>query len=233
MNKRPRLAVVENDRDLCDNLVEFLAAYGFPVWGVHSGEALYERLAENPVDVVVLDVQLPGADGFQVAETLQSQAIGIVMLTARSVLADRLNGLSSGADIYLVKPVDLLELAANIDAVARRLVRQAVQAATNEAAWRLNQKGRHIVTPDGQSMSLTGKEFALLHYLAEAKGAVMNKARLATLIDGYHCDTGLNRLDVLLCRLRKKAEQTLDRKLPVKAVNGQGYALTVRCEFTQ
>lgn len=231
MNNRPRLAVVEDDRDLCDSLVEFLAAYGFPVWGVHSGEALYERLVENPADVVVLDVQLPGADGFQVAKTLQGQAIGIVMLTARGTLADRLNGLSSGADTYLVKPIDLVELAANIDAVARRLVRQVVQAATNEAAWRLEQEGWHIVSPDGQSLSLTGKEFALLRYLAEAKGAVMNKARLATLIDGYSCDTGLNRLDVLLCRLRKKAEQTLGCKLPVKAVNGQGYALTARCDL--
>lgn len=231
MNNRPRLAVVEDDRDLCDSLVEFLAAYGFPVWGVHSGEALYERLVENPADVVVLDVQLPGADGFQVAKTLQGQAIGIVMLTARGTLADRLNGLSSGADTYLVKPIDLVELAANIDAVARRLVRQVVQTATNEAAWRLEQENWHIVSPDGQSLSLTGKEFALLRYLAEAKGAVMNKARLATLIDGYSCDTGPNRLDVLLCRLRKKAEQTLGRKLPVKAVNGQGYALTVRCDL--
>lgn len=231
MNKHPRLAVVEDDRDLCDSLVEFLAAYGFPVWGVHSGEALYERLVENPADVVVLDVQLPDADGFQVAKTLQGQAIGIVMLTARGTLADRLNGLSSGADTYLVKPIDLVELAANIDAVARRLVRQVVQTATNEAAWRLEQENWHIVSPDGQSLSLTGKEFALLRYLAEAKGAVMNKARLASLIDGYACDTGPNRLDVLLCRLRKKAEQTLGRKLPVKAVNGQGYALTVRCDL--
>lgn len=231
MNSRPRLAVVEDDRDLCDSLVEFLTAYGFPVWGVHSGEALYERLAENPADVVVLDVQLPGVDGFQVAKALQNQAIGIVMLTARAALADRLNGLSSGADTYLVKPVDLLELAANIDAVARRLVRQTVRAAADETVWRLEREHWLMVAPDGQSMPLTGKEFALLRYLGEANGAVMGKARLASLIDGHECDTGLNRLDVLLCRLRKKAEQTLGRKLPVKAVNAQGYALTVPCEI--
>lgn len=122
LSAKPKVAVVEDDADLRDSTLDFLTALGYPVWGVGSGEALYQRLADDPVDVVVLDVELPGEDGFSIAGKLQGAAdLAIVMVTGRGALDDRLTGLSSGADTYLVKPVNLRELAANIDAVARRL----------------------------------------------------------------------------------------------------------------
>jgi two-component system, OmpR family, response regulator PhoP len=115
---KPRVAVVEDDDDLRDNMLYFLNAYGYPVWGAESGEALFRRLVADEVDVLVLDVGLPGEDGFAIARcAAQSRTMAVIILSGRDSQNDRQTGLNSGADLYLVKPVDLRELMASIDAV--------------------------------------------------------------------------------------------------------------------
>lgn len=224
---KPRVAVVEDDADLCANTVEFLAALGYPVWGAGSGEAFDRRRPSDPVEVVVLDVELPGEDGFAIAHRLQAAGdVAVVMVTARACLDDRVRGLASGADTYLTKPVDFRELAANIDAVARRLKRPA---ADTSAPWRLDGEHWRWIAPDGAALELTAKEYLLVRCLAEAGGQVVSKAALAARLDGHSTHASFNRLDVLLSRLRKKGEPALQRRLPIRAVTAIGYALTVRC----
>lgn len=115
---KPRVAVVEDDDDLRDNLLYFLNAYGYPVWGAESGEAFFQRLVANEVDVLVLDVGLPGEDGFAIAQrAAQLRTMAVIILSGRDSENDRQTGLDSGADLYLVKPVDLREIRARIDEV--------------------------------------------------------------------------------------------------------------------
>lgn len=224
----PRIAVVEDDVDLCASTVDFLATLGYAVWGVGSGTGFYRRMAVEPVDVVVLDVELPGEDGFSIAGELRRRAdVGVVMVTGRGELDDRLRGLSGGADAYMVKPANLRELAANIDAVARRLER--FRRAESNPAWRLQRETWQWIAPDGAGFTLTAKEFLFVLSLVEAGGNTVTKAQLAARLDGQATSPNFNRLDVLLARLRKKGRQFLGCDLPIKAVTAIGFAVTARC----
>lgn len=229
---KPRIAVVEDDADLRDNTVEFLAELGYPAWGADCGEAFFRRLAEAPVDVVVLDVELPGADGFSIAERLHAaKDIGIVIVTARSDVDDRIAGLACGADTYLVKPVDLRELAANLDALARRFARRA-PAAGAKISWQLDVESWQWSAPNGSRLKLTAKEYLLVRALAEAGGATVAKARLSARLDSQAVPSSFNHIDVLLSRLRKKGEQAFGQPIPIRAITAIGYAMTVRCTLS-
>lgn len=223
-----RVAIVEDDDDQRDSIVDFLSLLGYSVWGGGSGEALDRRIAGAPVDVVVLDVGLPGEDGFSIARRLRSlSAVGIVMLTARDGLEDCLAGLDSGADSYLVKPLYLRELAANIDAVARRI--KPSRPAEKETCWRLEQEGWHWVSPDGTRLKLTAKEYLFVRCLARAGGETVTRDTLAAELGGDASTFSNNRLDVLVSRLRKKGDEAFGRPVPVKAVTALGFALTAMC----
>ncbi|WP_130473035.1 response regulator transcription factor [Candidatus Magnetaquicoccus inordinatus] len=232
----PKVAIVEDDADLCCSMVEFLSAMNYPVFGVESGERLLSRLTSESVDVVVLDVQLPGYNGFQIAEELRRirPNLGIIMLTARSALSDRLHGLSSGADSYLLKPIDLRELAANIDAVARRLPlpEKVAEHGAESRNWRLERERCLLVAPDGSHLQLTGREFSLLRHLVEAGDTPIARTKLAGLLDGRESVVECNRLNVLLSRLRKKVQNSLHCELPVKSIHPLGYLMTVKCIIT-
>lgn len=126
---QPRVAVVEDDDDLRDNMLYFLKASGYPVWGAESGEALFRRLLVDEADVLLLDVGLPGEDGFAVARrAAQLRTMAVIILSGRDSEKDRLNGLDSGADVYLVKPVDLRELIASIDEAWRKLAQRTASS---------------------------------------------------------------------------------------------------------
>lgn len=122
---QPRVAVVEDDDDLRNNMLYFLNAYGYPAWGAESGEALFRRLLTDEVDVLVLDVGLPGEDGFAIARrAAQLCTMAVIILSGRDTGNDRLTGLNSGADLYLVKPVDLRAIMAGIDTVWQKLAQR-------------------------------------------------------------------------------------------------------------
>jgi two-component system response regulator PhoP len=223
-----QVALLEDDLDLSASTQEFLQAMGYGVWAEATVPAFWLRLQQQPVDVVVLDVGLPDADGRDVARQLaQSQRCGVVMVTGYGQLDERIEGLTSGADVYLVKPVDLRELAANIDAVARR---RLVAAQTHTGRWCLDTEGWRLTAPNGVSLTLTAKEFLLVSTLTKSAQSVVTKAQLSSLLDGNDSLLSFNRLDVLLSRLRKKCEQTTGAKLPVRAVTALGYMMTVVCE---
>lgn len=213
---KPSIAIVEDDSDQLHSIEEFLLDSGYSVWGAGSAEAFYKGFTVQPVDVVLLDLGLPGEDGLSVASLLKSRPeVGVIILSARDSLDDRLAGMRAGADRYLVKPVNLLELAANIDATASRLApRTAVDPAgsliaatipvAKAACWVLAMKDWVLSSPQGKCLQLTTHEFMFLQQLLRADGQPVPKRDLSTHLFGARAQNGAERLNLLLTRLRKR-----------------------------
>lgn len=244
MTIKPRIAIVEDDSDQLHSIEEFLLDSGYPVWGAGSAESFYRRFMVTPVDVVILDIGLPGEDGLAVAALLKDKPnVAVIILSARDSLSDRLSGLRAGADRYLVKPVNLLELAANIDAVGNRLALNAMAALGAELSrqvvdvprghWDLALQDWVLTSPQGKPLPLTAHEFALLHRLIKVQGQAVTKRDLTDQIFGPRAQNGSERLNLLLTRLRKKAAETLAEPLPIKTLHQIGYAFTAAARLLQ
>lgn len=232
-----RVVVVDDDYELREMiLVPGLADFGFEVCGVDSAEALYRHILGNDCDLVVLDVGLPSEDGFSVARHLRSalgMRVGIVMLTGRVGDANCIRGLDDGADIYLTKPVDLEVLAATLHSLLRRM--QAVQApasgdssqASAMSEWRLESEGWCLRSPQGKRVALTQAERSVMGALfSQSNKPVARDALIAALTD----DAGAfdpHRLEMLVHRLRRKVEKRVGEELPIQAVRGTGYVMSV------
>lgn len=230
-----RIAVVEDDIDLLDTMLEYLQAQGYSAWGVCNAEDFYRRFSADVVDVVVLDIGLPGEDGISVAHHLRELPnLTFIIVSARDALDDRLVGLKAGADRYLVKPVNLAELVANIEAVGRRpaytvssSAMERIQEETpKDGIWHLAKQDWRLTGPDGKALDLTAREFLLLKCLFEANGETVSKRVIADKIIGPRILNSDERLDVMLARLRKKCMDTLGQPLPIKTVHQVGYAFT-------
>ena len=230
-----RVAVVEDDADLLDTMLEYLKAQGYPAWGVGSAEEFYRRFAIDAVEVVVLDIGLPGEDGISAARHLHELPnLTVIIVSARDAMDDRLAGLKAGADRYLVKPVNLAELVANIEAVGRRPAHPVSSFATariqeeepEDGVWHLAKQDWRLIGPDGKSINLTSRELLLLKCLFEANGETVSKRAIADKIIGSRIFNSDERLDVMLARLRKKCLTILGQPLPIKTVHHVGYAFT-------
>lgn len=220
----PRVAIVEDDPDMLDSMLEYLHDHGFAAWGVASAEAFYKRLLVETADVVVLDVGLPGEDGLSVCRYLRTHdaRIGIVFVTARGLRDERLTGLASGADAYLVKPVDFEELVLLLKRFGQRTARPERDSDT--PCWRLRRDGWLLLSPDGRTLKLTAREHRLLRMLVEAGGEVVAKRKLCDALFGPRVQLGEDRLEVMLSRLRKKGADACGRPLPIRTAHGEGYA---------
>ena len=224
------IGLLEDDADFREELALGLGGYGFRVaFACDNAAAFYRRLQEQPCDIVILDAHLPGEDGFSVATRLRALSpVGIVMLTGRSALEDRVRGLEGGADVYMTKPVDLLELSSVIRSLARRMrlakAPRPADAETRtpaESSWSLQDGGWILVAPDGASLHLSAQERTFLMALMDAAGSAVSRQALAELFlpespGGFE----LRRIDVLVSRLRAKA-QSAGLKLPVLSVRGR------------
>lgn len=228
-----RIAIAEDDDELRALMVSELAERGFEVAGFASAELLYRHLAVHRCDVVVLDVVLPGEDGYAVAAHLRHLAsVGILMLTARGGADAMARGLTSGADLYLVKPVDFDVLAAGIDSLRRRLragdtspeaPADAVPGARPAGPWSLIAGGWTLRAPRGQELSLSEAERAFLQpLLAQPGRTVARETLIAGMTDDPH-DFDPHRLEVLLHRLRLRVRNLTGLALPLRAVRGSGY----------
>lgn len=234
MVAKVRVAVVEDDPDLLETTVEYLAMAGFAVWGVKSAEALYKQLLTDKIDVLVLDLGLPGEDGISVTRTLSKcGGMPIVVVSARERLDDRLSVLEAGADRYLTKPVDFQELSANIEAAHRRAISRETEAASDRGPaqsrerWLLGRQTWSVTDPRGVGCELTAREFQFLRLLVEAGGLAVARGTLIEEVFGRNVPNGSERLDVLTTRLRKKCAAAGMAELPIRAVRLRGYATTV------
>lgn len=230
------IVVVEDEASLRADLVEYLAACGHGVVGCGDGIALDVALARQPADILILDVNLPGEDGFSIAKRLREHSdVGIIMLTARGVNVDRVVGLEIGADVYLVKPIELRELEAQVRTLARRLKVQpssgsgAVAAAAppqpvTATGWVYDQVAWALIAPGGATLKLTANERVFVNLLVERPGEPVSRSDIFRALGKREWDVGDRSVDSMVRRLRAKGEETLGHPLPIEAVHGTGYA---------
>ena len=218
-----RLLLIEDDAKLSRLLVRGLREEGFAVDATGDGDDGAWRAVENEYDAVILDVNLPGMDGFQVLEKMRAKGrrTPVLMLTARGALQDRLRGLNGGADDYLKKPFDFEELLARIHALLRRAApEQDVLLRTGDLT--LDPQKREVIR-GGRGVDLTAKEFAILEYLLRHKGRVVSRTTLSEHAWDENFDAMSNVVDVTVYRLREKIH-ALGTPL-VHTVRGAGYVL--------
>jgi len=235
----PRIVVVEDDPIQRLSLLDYLHLVGYPAWGADCSEVLYKGLMVNPVDIIILDIGLPGEDGLTIAQHLcELPNIAIIILSARATLDDRIIGLATGADRYLVKPIALAELVANIEAVTRNQSFLAapphnlvIEKLKPSSAWHLNSLNWTLTSPLGTLLQLTDREFQMLQILMTAQGQIVDRGNIADLIIGSRIVNSNERLDVLLTRLRKKASAIFEDPLPIKTAYQVGYAFTAPAEI--
>jgi two-component system response regulator PhoP len=221
-----RVHVVEDDTDLREELVLGLSRLGFAAKGFGSAEQFYRGLVGNPCHIALIDVGLPGEDGFSIAGHLRdTTSTGIVLLTARSRIEDRLRGLSD-ADLYITKPVDLVELAASLCSLARRL-QNTGQGRHAPGEWQLRDEDWTLCAPGGQGVRLTASERELMKTLIAGRDKVVARETLAAALGGDDYDYDPHRLEALVSRLRKKTTEA-DLALPLRAVRGIGYLFSPR-----
>lgn len=213
---------MEDDKKLAGLLRKGLETRGFTVDFCANGDDAYALATTRSYDALVLDIMVPGRDGLSILRNLRDQrlTVPVVLVTARSALNERLEGLNLGADDYLTKPFYVDELIARLHAVTRR-------AAGN--ALTVLQHGNisvNLVTRDvrraGQPVDLTAREFALLTYLLRSPGQTFTRAQICEHVWNYHFDPGTNLVDVYVQRLRRKLEADDDPSL-IETIRGVGY----------
>jgi DNA-binding response OmpR family regulator len=224
VSQHPRVLVVEDERTIAEAIAARLQAEGFAVTQVHDGLAALEQAAASTPDVVVLDVMLPGLDGYEVCRRLQAQTpVPVLMLTARDDETDLLVGLGIGADDYMTKPFSMRELVARIRVLLRRVERAQTIAdpAPNLTVngLRIDGAARRVWTAT-EEVHLTPTEFDLLTCLAARAGTVLSREALLAEVWGWADASGTRTVDSHVNSLRRKLGADL-----VRTVHGVGYAL--------
>lgn len=225
-----RLLIVEDDPRLAHLIARGLREEGYAVDHCADGEEAVARVMIDGYDAIILDVMLPGRDGFAVARTLREREVRtpILMLTARDAVADRIAGLDSGADDYLIKPFDFGELLARLRALLRRP--EAVQTMQIVVADLRVDLQTHAVTRGGESIQLTTKEFALLELFARHAHRMLSRAEIVAHVWDANHDPLTNAVEVYVNRLRGKIDRAPWTPL-LHTRRGVGYILTDRPAF--
>ena len=233
----PHVAVLDDEVDITQLLANYLQMQGFRVSQVHSGRALLALMARDPAALVLLDLGLPGEDGFAIARQLREHwRCGLVIVTGRGDAIDKVVGLEIGADDYVTKPFDLRELLARIKAVLRRIAPAEPAAATAAPAaaardqlrflgWTLDVAARRLSSPDGQDVALTTGEFDLLLAFARHAGRVLSRDFLLENTRGREAGPFDRTIDVQVGRLRRKLDDDAAEPKLLKSVRGAGYVL--------
>ncbi|WP_271897856.1 response regulator [Candidatus Phyllobacterium onerii] len=237
MESVPHIAVVDDHRDIRDLVGKYLTQQGYRISVAESGSALRRLLERNALDLIILDIMMPGEDGLSVCRHLRrSTELPIIFLTAMADDTDRIIGLELGADDYLIKPFNPRELLARIRAVLRRVnslppQREMPKAKTiSFERWSLDVGRRELLGGDGVGVPLSTAEFRLLKAFLEHPGMVLSRDQLMDLTVGRSADSFDRSIDNQVSRLRKKVE--VDPKNPsiIKTHWGGGYSLCAEVE---
>ena len=215
----PTVLLVEDEESIAGLLRSYLSAQGFRIVWVRSGEEALAELERHPIRVVLLDLGLPGMDGFDVCRQIRYRSkVPLVMVTARDEEIDRVAGLEIGADDYVSKPFSPRELSARLKAVLRRSEDRVERAVLSLEDVVLNRERREV-TVAGRPVALTAKEFDLLAFLLEQPGIVFSRELLLERVWGFDYPTSTRTVDMHVASLRRK----LDRPELVQTVRGVGY----------
>lgn len=225
----PTLVVVDDDLVTQARLSAYFTQEGYRVLLAGDGEVFWQALAANAVDLVLLDINLPGQDGLSLARDLRARnaSIGIILVTSRSDDIDKIVGLEVGADDYVTKPFNPRELLARVKSLLRRTgeARVAHEEILAFAGWSLNLPQRRLCDSEGREVVLTRGEFELLALLARHPAEVMSRDRLSRAVSGRDWDPQDRTIDVLVRRLRAKIDANTEAESLILTVRGEGYRL--------
>jgi two-component system OmpR family response regulator len=231
------LLVVDDDREIRNLLGDYLEQAGFRVTAVADGKAMRRALEANRIDLVVLDLMLPGEDGLALCRDLRLRSnLPVLMLTARGDEVDRIVGLEMGADDYLAKPFNPRELLARIKSIVRRAQALPPNMAADDvralrfAGWTLDVATRNAQAPDGLVVPLSGAEFRLLRVFLDHPQRVLNRDQLLELANKREAILFDRSIDVLVGRLRKRLHDDSREPKLIKTVRGEGYVLAASVE---
>jgi two-component system alkaline phosphatase synthesis response regulator PhoP len=221
----PRVLLVEDEESLVLTLSDRLEAEGYRVEAHGSGESALEAAAKAPFDVAILDVMLPGMDGFEVCRTLRSrgQNLPVLMLTARTQVVDKVVGLRLGADDYLTKPFEMIELLARLEAILRRSDSGIPEADVFVFGDVRADFRRAEVTRAGATIPLSSMELRLLKYFAAHRGELLSRDRLLDEVWGYDATPVSRTVDVHVASLRSKVEPRPSHPVHIVTVHRLGY----------
>ncbi|ADJ63033.1 response regulator [Herbaspirillum seropedicae] len=232
MDTNTHILVVDDDRDIRTLLAEYLDSNGLRTLTATNGSEMRRVLEESRVDLIVLDLTLPGEDGLTLCRNLRAtSSVPVIMLTARGEPLDRILGLEMGADDYLAKPFEPRELFARIRSVLRRTqalppnMAQPDVAAMRFAGWTLDLTARHLVNRDGVVVALSGAEFRLLKVFLDHPNRVLNRDQLLELTQGRESDPFDRSVDIQISRLRQKLGDDARTPTIIKTVRNEGYVL--------
>ena len=230
MQDSPHILIVDDHRDIRDLVSRALTREGFRVSTAGDGKAMRQALADARIDLIILDLMLPGEDGFTLCRAVRAESnIPIIMLTAKGDEIDRVVGLELGADDYIAKPFGSRELIARIRAVLRRTRTEASPGRQTPAAgyrfdrWRLDTGARELLRDDGVTVPLSTGEYDLLLVLVERPQRVLSRDQLLDLARGRAANAFDRSIDTQVSRLRKKLEHNPNQPAIIKTVWGGGY----------
>ena len=250
------VAILDDEPDITQLLAGYLASHGFRTTQLHTGRALMDLMAADPPELVLLDLGLPGEDGFVIARQLREHwRCGLVIVTGRGDAVDKVVGLEVGADDYVTKPFDLRELVARVKAVLRRLAPgptagaagpTGLAAAPGETVhdlsagrerlhfegWTVDVPARRVTGPDGEDVALTSGEFDLLHIFLLHPGRVLSRDFLLEHTRGRESGPFDRTIDVQVGRLRRKLGAESGEGQWIKSVRGAGYLFAPRVTST-
>jgi two-component system OmpR family response regulator len=231
------IAILDDEVEITQLLAGYLQGHGYRITQLHDGRALAALMPADPPALVLLDLGLPGEDGFSIARQLREHwRCGLVIITGRGDAVDKVVGLEMGADDYVTKPFDLRELAARIKAVLRRLAPAEPNAPAlasgpgpanvlQFAGWQLDLDARQLLDPQGSDVVLTTGEFDLLCAFARQPGRVLSRDQLLEQTHRREAGPFDRTVDVQVGRLRKKLGDDADNPKIIKSVRGAGYIL--------
>jgi two-component system OmpR family response regulator len=234
MSDNGHILIVDDQREICELVQEYLSGEGYRVSTAQSGAEMRKVMAQSPVDLVILDLMLPGEDGLTLARALRQESnVGIIILTGRGEIVDRIIGLEMGADDYLPKPFHLRELLARVKSVLRRASSRGTEkqptpprSKARFAGWNLDLSSRELFSPSGREVRLTTGEFDLLAAFVNNANQVLTRDRLLDLARNREAGPFDRTIDVQVGRLRRKLEDDPQRPTMIKTVRGSGYIFT-------
>ncbi len=230
------ILVVDDDRDIRELVIDYLMKSGYRASGAANGREMRAVLANNHIDLVVLDIMMPGDDGLTLCRQLRSDTqcnMPILMLTARNEDTDRILGLEMGADDYLVKPFVARELLARIKAILRRTRALPPNMQITETGriiafgrWQLDTTARHLLDDEGIVVALSGAEYRLLRVFLDHPQRILTRDQLLNLTQGRDAELFERSIDLLVSRLRQRLREDAREPAYIKTVRSEGYVLS-------
>ncbi|QIM42774.1 response regulator [Leclercia adecarboxylata] len=237
METTDHILVVDDDRDIRELIVDYLLKSGYRATGAANGKEMRVVLDKQAVDLVVLDIMMPGDDGLTLCRQLRSgqhKDLPILMLTARHDDMDRILGLEMGADDYVVKPFVARELLARIKAIMRRFRTLPPNLQVTEAGriiafgdWQLDTSARHLLDPTGTIVALSGAEYRLLRVFVDHPQRVLTRDQLLNFTQGRDAELFERSIDLLVSRVRQRLNEDARTPLYIKTVRSEGYVFSM------